>query len=474
MDNLVSKITKINSAVNSFAWGPLMLLLLVGTGVFLTIKTRWLQVKHFRWILKNTIGKLFGKNKRSADKGVNLTPFQAVATALAGTVGTGNIAGVTGAIFAGGPGAVFWMWLAAFFGMVTKYSEIALSMKYRETDADGVHHGGPMYYISNGLGKNYKWLAILFCILGGIACFGIGNIAQTNEISNSLIDLFHLKPIVSAVIIAVFVGLVVLGGIKRIGAVAEYVVPFMSLFYIIAGILVIILRINQIPAVFGLIFKEAFSFKSIGGGIFGYTIMMAMKQGFARGVFSNEAGLGSAPIAHAASSETEPCKQAIWGVFEVFIDTIIICSITSLAVLLSGVCDVEGGLSAFASKGVAAATAFNTILPGNIGGTIIQISLVFFSFTTVLGWAYYGENCWRYLTNNNKVIITIYKIVFILVTLIGSTGNGTLMWDIADTLNGLMAIPNLIALLLLSKTVQTMTDDYFSKNDLKADKKTRK
>ncbi len=466
MDNFVARISSINSVVNSFAWGPLMLALLVGTGIFLTIKTKWPQVKHFPWVLKNTIGTIFDKNKQT-EKGVNITPFQAVATALAGTVGTGNIAGVTGAIFTGGPGAVFWMWLAAFFGMVTKYSEIVLAMKFRETDKDGVYHGGPMYYIKNGLGQKFNWLAVLFCILGGIACFGIGNIAQTTEISNSLTSLFHFSPVVSAIIIAVFVGLVVIGGIKRIGAVAEYLVPFMSCFYILAGIIVIILRINHIPAVIALIFKEAFSFKSIGGGIFGYTIMRAMKMGFARGVFSNEAGLGSAPIAHAASEEKEACKQAIWGIFEVFIDTIVICSITAFTVILSGILDVPGGISSFASNGVAAATAFNTILPGNLGGTIIQISLIFFSFTTVLGWAYYGENCWRYLTNNNKVAITVFKIIFVALTIIGSTGNGSLMWDISDTLNGLMAIPNLIALLLLSPVVTKMTKEYFASNDLK-------
>ena len=464
--NLISKITAVNNVVNSFAWGPLMLLLLVGTGIFLTFKTKWLQVGHFKWILKNTVGKLFKENEKK-NNGANVSPFQAVSTALAGTVGTGNIAGVTGAIFAGGAGAVFWMWFAAFFGMVTKYAEIALSMKYRVTDEDGVHHGGPMYYITNGLGKGFKWLAVLFAVLGGIACFGIGNIAQSAEISGSLTSLFGLKPMICGIIIAVFVGLVTIGGIKRISVITSLMVPFMSIFYILAGIIVIIMRITSVPAVLGLIFSQAFSFKSVGGGIFGYTIMMAMKQGFARGVFSNEAGLGSAPIAHAASSETEPCTQAIWGVFEVFVDTIIICSITAFAVLLSGILDVKGGLSAFSSKGVAAVAAFNTILPGTIGGIIIQISLILFSYTTILGWAYYGENCWGYLTNNNKTVNAIYKIVFALVTIVGATGNGTLMWDIADTLNGLMAIPNLIALLLLSKTVSAMTKEYFSTRDLK-------
>lgn len=466
MSNFVSTIESVNGALNSFAWGPLMLLLLVGTGIYLTIKVKWLQVTHFGRILKNTVGTLF-KKQDSKDHGANISPFQAVTTALAGTVGTGNISGVTGAIFTGGAGAVFWMWVAAFFGMITKYAEILLAMKYRIKDENGVYHGGPMYYIENGIGKNWKWLAVIFCLLGGFASFGIGNIAQSSEISGALTDLFKLPPLASGILIAVVVALVTLGGIKRIGKVTSLLVPFMSIFYIVAGIILILMRITHIPAVFGQIFAGAFSFKSVGGGLFGYTIMMAMKQGFARGVFSNEAGLGSAPIAHAASSTEEPCEQAIWGVFEVFIDTIVICSITAFAVLLSGILDAEGGLSAYASKGAAAAAAFNTILPGTLGGKIIELSLLFFALSTILSWAYYGENCWGYLTKNNKTFILIYKIIFALVCIVGAMGSGTLMWDIADTLNGLMAIPNLIALLMLSGVVAKVTKDYFSKNMLK-------
>ena len=466
VENFVSGITTVNNAVNSFAWGPLMLLLLVGTGVFLTVKVKWLQVTHFGRILKNTVGTLFRKGE-SKDHGANISPFEAVTTALAGTVGTGNIAGVTGAIFTGGAGAVFWMWVAAFFGMVTKYAEIVLAMQYRVKDENGAYHGGPMYYIENGIGKSWKWLSVIFCLLGGLASFGIGNIAQSSEISGALSDLFRLPPVASGVLIAVLVGLVTLGGIKRIGKVTSLLVPFMSVFYIAAGIVVILLRITHIPAVLGQVFAGAFSFKSVGGGLFGYTIMMAMKQGFARGVFSNEAGLGSAPIAHAASSSEEPCEQAIWGVFEVFIDTIVICSITAFAVLLSGVLDVNGGLAAYASKGAAAAAAFNEILPGTLGGKIIELSLLFFALSTILSWAYYGENCWGYLTGNNKTVVLVYKVIFSLVCIVGAVGSGTLMWDIADTLNGLMAIPNLIALLLLSGVVAKLTRDYFSKNMLK-------
>ena len=466
MENFIAKVEAVNNAVNGFAWGPLMLLLLVGTGVYLTVRVHWLQVTHFGRIMKNTVGTLF--QKRSVkDHGANISPFEAVSTALAGTVGTGNIAGVTGAIFTGGAGAVFWMWVAAFFGMITKYAEIVLAMKYRVKDDNGAYHGGPMYYIENGIGKNWKWLAVVFSLLGGLASFGIGNIAQSSEISGALSDLFQLSPLVSGILIAIVVALVTLGGIKRIGKVTSLLVPFMSAFYILAGIVIIIMRIGHIPAVFGQIFAGAFSFKSVGCGLFGYTIMMAMKQGFARGVFSNEAGLGSAPIAHAASSTEEPCEQAIWGVFEVFIDTIIICSITAFAVLLSGILNAEGGLGAFASKGAAAAAAFNTILPGTLGGKIIELSLLFFALSTILSWAYYGENCWGYLTKNNKTVVLIYKIIFALVCIVGAVGSGTLMWDIADTLNGLMAIPNLIALLLLSGVVAKLTKDYFSSHMLK-------
>ena len=456
-------ITSINSKLNAFAWGPIMLALLVGTGIYLTFCTGWIQVRWFGFIMKNTIGSLFKKTDKKADSGNNLTPFQAVTTALAGTVGTGNIAGVTGAIFVGGPGAVFWMWVSAFFGMCTKYCEIALAMKFREADANGVYKGGPMYYIEKGLGKNWKWLSVIFAILGGLASFGIGNIAQSSEISGAMNGLFNISPLVTGIILSILVAIVVFGGVKRIGQVTSLLVPFMALFYIFAGIMVIILRAGNIPAAFAAIFTSAFSFEAVGGGVFGYAIMVAMKQGFARGVFSNEAGLGSAPIAHAASNTKEPVEQAIWGVFEVFFDTIIICTITAMTVLLSGMELGADALATYASKGAAAVAAFNSILPGTIGGTIIQISLIFFALSTILSWSYYGERCWGYLTKGNKIVDVVYKVIFVLFCIVGATGSGTLMWDISDTLNGLMAIPNLIALLGLSGIVTAITKDYFKK-----------
>ena len=461
MERFLEAVTLVNGKINDFVWGPIMLVLLVGTGVYLTFRTGWIQVRRFGYIMKNTVGSLFRKKDRK-DHGSNLSPFQAVTTALAGTVGTGNIAGVTGAIFIGGPGAVFWMWVSAFFGMCTKYAEIALALKFRDTDGQGVHKGGPMYYIENGLGRNWRWLAVIFAILGGLASFGIGNIAQSSEISGALHGLFGLDHLISGVLLTVLVAVVVIGGVKRIGQVTSLLVPFMSMFYVAAGIMVILMRIGDIPGVFAAIFTSAFSFEAVGGGVFGYAIMAAMKNGFARGVFSNEAGLGSAPIAHAASSTEEPAEQAIWGVFEVFFDTIIICSITAFTVLLSGFELGEASLEAFGTKGSAAVAAFNEILPWALGGTVIQVSLILFALSTILSWSYYGERCWGYISKDNKIVVSVYKIVFVLFCIVGATGSGQLMWDISDTLNGAMAIPNLVALLLLSGAVASITREHFT------------
>ena len=419
---MVEKITAINDAVNSFVWGPVMLILLVGTGIYLSCRTGFIQFRKFGYIMRNTIGSLFRKSKK--DHGKNLSPFQAVSTALASTVGTGNIAGVTGALFVGGPGAVFWMWVSAFFGMCTKYAEIALAVRYREIGADGTYHGGPMYYIEKGLGKKWKFLAVLFALLAGIASFGIGNIAQANEIGGAMKGMFGVEPVVTGVVLAVIVAIIILGGVKRIGQVTSYLVPVMALFYIVAGITVLIMRFTDIPAAFALIFKSAFSFEAVGGGVFGYGIAQAMRQGFARGVFSNEAGLGSAPMAHAAASTNEPAEQAMWGIFEVFIDTIVICSITALTVILSGILEIPGGLDSFPSKGAAAAAAFNTILPGTLGGWVINISIIFFALSTLVGWSYYGERCWGYLTHDNKAVKLIFKIVYVIVAFLGTIGSG--------------------------------------------------
>ena len=462
----MERIESFNGWLNNIVWGPFMLMLIVGTGIYLSIRCNFLQATKFGHMWKNTMGTLIGKNRQKHDKNsVNVSPFEAVSTALASTVGVGNVAGVAGAIVSGGVGAVFWMWVSAFFGMATKYSEIVLALKYRQTDENGVHSGGPMYYIEKGL--NMKWLAVVFAIFGGLACFGIGNATQAAEISvavNNLTGSGYDSSMITGIALAGLTAIVILGGIKRISRFTSYLVPFMALFYIIGGIVIICMNITAIPAALGAIVSEAFSFKAAGGGILGYTIMRGMRYGIARGVFSNEAGLGSAPIAHAASSTKDPVKQGLWGIFEVFIDTIIICTITGLVVVIAGI-HTEG-----LTGGALTAASFAAVI-GPFGGTFVRIALLLFALSTILGWSYYGEVCWGYLTNNNKAVNLAYRLVFVAVVFIGSISSSSnvlsdtsgldLAWSIADTLNGLMAIPNLIGLLLLSGTTIALTKKYF-------------
>lgn len=468
-------ISRINNSVNSFVWGPIMLALIVGTGIFLTIRCRFPQASKFGYMWQNTVSTLFKKGDKAAlaSDGTNVSPFAAVSTALASTVGVGNVAGVAGAIAAGGPGAVFWMWVSAFFGMCTKYAEIVLAVHFRQVAEDGTHYGGPMYYIEKGL--KCKWLACIFALLGGLACFGIGNATQAAEISvavNNLTGAGFDSSFITAIILAAIVGIVVIGGIKRISTVTTYLVPFMALFYIIIGVGIIIANASVLPQCFAIIFKSAFSLKAVGGGVFGYAIFLAMQKGIARGVFSNEAGLGSAPIAHAASSTKAPVKQGLWGIFEVFIDTIVICTITGLLVVLSGTYETSG-----LTGGALTAHAVETLLGSVWGGNFVRFGLLLFALSTILGWCYYGETCWGYLTNNNKTVTMIYRIIFTLVCFIGAwtssssvisdTSTLNLMWNLADTLNGLMAIPNLIGLLLLSGIVVKLTKDHFNSKRLK-------
>lgn len=452
-------ILKINTALNGFVWGAVMLALFIIVGLYLSIKTGFVQTRA-KLVFKNTIGKLLSDRKRK--KGNGLSPFQAMTTALAGTVGTGNIAGVTGAIFIGGAGSIFWMWVSAILGMCTKYAEITLAVHYRRTDRDGTHYGGPMYYIESGLGARWRILAMTFAFLCCAASLGIGNMTQSSEIAGAAKVLFNLDRGMCGIIISLVVGLVVLGGIRRIGAVTSYLVPIMSILYILAGLFIIIVRAQDIPRVLYQIVSEAFTGRAMGGGVVGFGALCALKQGFARGVFSNEAGLGSAPIAHAAADTDEPCEQAMWGVFEVFIDTIVICSITAFAVLLSGITETSGGLDAFVSGGAAAGAAFNAIIPHGIGGALIQISLIFFAFSSIICWCYYGERCADYLFHGKQLAGVVYKLVFISFCYFGAVGSASLVWDISDTLNGLMAIPNLIALLLLSGTVGELTQKYIN------------
>ena len=466
-------------AVNGFAWGPWMLLLLVGTGVYLSIRVGFIQFSKFGYAMKNTLGKALKREK--AGKG-EVSPFQAMCTALAATVGTGNIAGVTGAIVAGGPGAVFWMWLSALFGMVTKYAEVVLAIKYRERNDKGDWVGGPMYYIKNGLGKNWEWLGIVFCIFGALAAFGIGNMTQVNTIASSIngaIDTFGgntaahtvqlfgqtvpMSSVVIGIIVAIIVALTLMGGIKRIGSVTELMVPVMALIYIIGSLIVIIANAAYLGDAFGMIFKGAFSARAALGGAFGITIMKTIQKGVGRGVFSNEAGLGSAPMAHAASSESNPVKQGMFGIFEVFMDTIIICSMTALVVLTSV---ARGGISIDwgGSGGTELiAAAFGSVIGSKPGSLIVAIGISLFALSTILSWSLYGTRCCEFLLGTKAT--RAYQIIFILMVVVGATLEMNLVWNIADTLNGLMAIPNLIALISLSGVVIGLTKEHFSSKD---------
>lgn len=442
-------IERINGVINNFIWGPVMLVLLVGTGIFLTVRVGFFQVSHIKLWMKGTFGAMF--KKHSDD--VNITPFQAVSTALASTVGTGNIVGVTTAIVSGGPGALFWMWFAAFFGMVTKYSEVLLAIKYREKDADGKHYGGPMYYLTKG--ANLPWLGTIFAVFATLASFGIGNLTQINAMANVVQQNFNVPTIYTGIAVTIVVAIIIVGGIKRIGAFAEKCVPIMCVLYLICGIIIIFINLDKIPGIFKLVFSEAFSFKQVGAGFMGYAIAMGMRYGFARGIFSNEAGMGSAPMAHASSSNKNPVDQAIWGIFEVFVDTFLVCSITGIVAVMN---------LDLAEQGLRGAPliseAFRVSMPGDFGSIVLTIALLLFAFTTIVGWSHYGAVSLGYLTNNNKTTELIFRIIFILLIIVGSVSELELVWNIADTLNGLMAIPNLIGLLILSPVIAKTTREY--------------
>lgn len=441
-------IMKLNDFVNGIVWGPPMLVLIIVTGLFLSTKTGFFSVRKIGYILKNTLLKMFDKESKGEGE---VTAFQAVATALAATVGTGNIAGVATAIALGGPGAIFWMWFAAILGMTTKFAEVVLAVNFREKTADGRFVGGPMYYITNGLG--WKWLAVIFAVFGAFAAFGIGNMVQSNSVAAALQSSFDLNPWVTGITLAVLSALVILGGIKRIGAFTEKLVPFMAAIYILGGLFILIMNIANIPAAIALIFKSAFTGQAAVGGFAGSTIAFAMRYGIARGVFTNEAGLGSAPIAHAAATTDHPVRQGLWGVFEVFADTLVICSITALAIVSTGVWQTG-------ETGAALTTAaFNAAIPG--GGYIVSIGIVLFAFSTILGWEYYGERCAEYLFGPK--VNMIYRIIWIPFIVIGAIGGLEFVWSLADTLNGLMAIPNLIGLIALSGTVFKLTKEFFDK-----------
>ncbi|MBR0039859.1 MAG: sodium:alanine symporter family protein [Oscillospiraceae bacterium] len=466
--------------LDDIAWGSVVLCLLVGVGIILTISTRFLQFRKFGYAMRNTLGKVF--KKQEAGKG-EVTPLQALTTALAATVGTGNIAGVTGAIVIGGPGAVFWMWISAIFGMCTKYAEVTLAVRYRERNDKGDWVGGPMYYIKNGLGKGFGWLSVMFCLFGFLAAFGIGNATQVQSIGEAIGSAinalggnvegtmisfagneFTLCNLIVGIVVAVIVALVLFGGIKRIGSVTEKIVPVMAVVYIIASLVVIFANIGHIGQVFAMIFKGAFNAEAALGGAFGITISTSITKGIARGCFSNEAGLGSAPMAHAATSETDPVKQGMFGIFEVFMDTIVICTLTALTVL-SSVC--AGGVEiAWGTSGGASivSAALSSILGRGFGSVILALCLALFALSTILSWSLYGTRCFEYLFGTKASFG--YKLVFILFAIVGATMSLSDAWNLADALNGFMAIPNLIAILTLSPVIIKLTREHFSKDKL--------
>lgn len=457
---MLKLIEEINSAVNNFIWGVPAMVCIIGVGLYLSIRTRFIQIRKFKYAMKTTIGRIF--KKRDASDG-SITPFQAVCTALAATVGTGNIAGVAGAIAIGGPGAVFWMWISALLGMCTKFAEVTLAVHFRERNQVGDLVGGPMYYIKNGLGKKWQFLAILFSLFGVLTVFGTGNATQVNTITTAIdsallsYNVCTSKTIpqinlILGIVIAVLVALVLLGGVKRIGKVTEKLVPFMALFYIALAIGVVILNIGNLPTVFASIFEGAFNPRSVTGGVVG-SIFICMKRGVSRGIFSNEAGLGTGSIAHACADTQKPVKQGFFGIFEVFTDTIVICTLTALVILCSGV-TINYGANAGAELTILGFTSTY----GNWVSIFSAIAMCCFAFSTILGWGLYGARCIEFLFSPK--VIKPFMVVYALVAIVGATMDLGLIWGIADTFNGLMSIPNLIALFLLSGTVIKLVKEY--------------
>ena len=439
-------ITRANAVLNGLVWGPPMLILLMGTGVVLLFVTGGVQFRHIGTALGEVLGKL---RQRQAGAG-NVTPFQAVATALASTVGVGNIAGVATALVLGGPGALFWLWVSGLLGMGTKYAEIVVALHYRERDAAGIMRGGAMYTLKKrGLG----WLGAIFALLTALAAFGIGNMVQANSVAESLNASFGLAPNITGLILVVVAGAVILGGIKRIAAFAEILVPFMAILYIVGGLVLLILNAGEIPRALGLVFDGAFNGTAASGGFAGATIMLAMRYGVARGLFSNEAGLGSAPMVHATAETDHPVRQGLYGIFEVFVDTILICTTTGLAILVTGAWD-DGATGAALSV-----QAFTTGLPGTWGGIVVTTGLVLFAFSTLIGWSYYGETGIVYLLGTRAALP--YRLLWLVFIYLGAIGSLHLIWDIADTLNGLMAIPSLISVLISIPILRQLHREFF-------------
>lgn len=478
--DVIETIKSVNGVVNNVVWGVPALTLLIGTGVLMTILTKGFQFTHFVHMIKETVGGLFTKKDitKSGDN-KSISQFQALCTALSATIGTGNIAGIAYAITMGGPGAVFWMWVAAIFGMMTNFSENVLGIFFRRRNKDGEWCGGAMYYLRDGLGakkgcrKIGMVLAALFSCFAILASFGIGNMGQVASIRESFLNVFHITgnhhtdSLIVGIMIAGFAALVIVGGLNRIARANEKIVPFMAAFYIVGCLVIILMHANMVIPAFAAIFKSAFSFRAVAGGAGGALIKQAITWGFKRGVFSNEAGLGSSVMVHSASNVKEPVIQGLWGIFEVFFDTIIVCTLTALLILTTGVVDLETGVSVTGASKLGLATEAFTNTFGTFGGIFIAIAVTLFAFSTVLGWSYYGTKAWEYLFGTKAIFI--YKFIFIGMIVVGSVMNTDLVIDLSDTFNGLMALPNLIGVLTLSGTVMAITNNY-SKRKFKKEK----
>jgi alanine or glycine:cation symporter, AGCS family len=445
---MVDQITAANSWLNGYVWGWPMIVLLLGTGILLTVLTGGVQFRYLGFALREVLGKLTQKSTAPG----TVSPFQAVATALASTVGVGNIAGVATAISIGGPGALFWLWVSGVLGMCTKFAEIVIAMDYREADEKGTMRGGAMYTLKNGLGL--PWLGAIFAGLVSVAAFGIGNMVQANSVADSLRATFGVSPSVTGIVMAILAAAVILGGIRRIGEVTEVLVPVMAVFYLGGGLIILLRFASEVPGAIALVFESAFSGSAATGGFAGATVMMALRYGVARGLFSNEAGLGSAPMVHAAAKTDHPVRQGLYGIFEVFVDTILVCTVTGLAIISTGVW--SDGTTGAALAG----HAFSVGLPGTWGNIVVTTSLVLFAYSTLIGWSYYGETGIVYLFGAKAALP--YRLLWLVFIYLGAIGSLHLVWDIADTLNGLMALPNLISVLASIPVLLKLKREFFA------------
>lgn len=462
---MIEIITQVNQVVNNFIWGLPAMVCILGVGLLLSVRTKFLQIRKFPYAIKTTLGRIF-KRKDASDG--TMTPFQAVCTALAGTVGTGNIAGVAGAIAIGGPGAVFWMWCSALLGMCTKFAEVTLAVHYRERSNAGEWVGGPMYYIKNGLGKRWQFLAVLYSLFGVLTVFGTGNATQVNTITTAIDtallefhivaeDILPTLNLVIGILCAMLVAMVLLGGIKRIGSVSEKLVPFMALFYVLLAVGVVLLNLPRLPFVIEEIFAGAFNPAAFTGGAIG-SLFLSMKNGVSRGIFSNEAGLGTGSIAHACADTRKPVKQGMFGIFEVFADTIVICTLTAMVILCSSV-PVNYGTEAGAELTISGFTATY----GGWASLFTAVALCCFAFSTIIGWGLYGSRFAAFLFKTDKIVKPFF-VGYSFVAILGATLDLGILWGVADTFNGLMSIPNLIALFLLSGTVVKLANEYFGES----------